>query len=199
VTPCTQFVPPPRSRRGQAGPSRHQEKIKLALVREAQRKKSALAAWWHVGTVRRATRAVAPMMNRLGPVAGAEAVDQRGRLLIAGYAVKRLSASLSPRDRRESGRVVPRGAHRARSALSASRRESTVTGRAAGVVWSQVPAARRELVSPAPKPVVSRAAEWRRLLDSGEVPTRAALARRFGVSRARVTQALRRHLPDETR
>src|SRR5690606_11403499 len=43
----------------------------------------------------------------------------RGRLLIAGYAVKRLSASLSPRDRRESGRAVPRGAHRARSALSA--------------------------------------------------------------------------------
>jgi len=65
------------------------------------------------------------------PVAGAEAVDQRGRLLIAGYAVKRLSASLSPRDRRESGRAVPRGAHRARSALSASRRESTVAGRAA--------------------------------------------------------------------
>ena len=71
------------------------------------------------------------MINRLGPVAGAEAVDQRGRLLIAGYAVKRLSASLSPRDRRESGRAVPRGAHRARSALSASRRESTVAGRAA--------------------------------------------------------------------
>src|SRR5690606_4627473 len=60
-----------------------------------------------------------------------EAVDQRGRLLIAGYAVKRLSASLSPRDRRESGRAVPRGAHRARSALSASTRESTVFARAA--------------------------------------------------------------------
>jgi hypothetical protein len=41
------------------------------------------------------------MINRLGPVAGAEAVD---RLLIAGYAVKRLSASLSPRDRRERER-----------------------------------------------------------------------------------------------
>ena len=83
------------------------------------------------GTVRRSSRAIAPMINRLGPVAGAEAVDQRGRLLIAGYAVKRLSASLSPRDRRESGRVVPRGAHRARSALSASTRESAAEARAA--------------------------------------------------------------------
>ena len=80
---------------------------------------------------RRSSRAVAPMINRLGPVADAEAVDQRGRLLIAGYAVKRLSASLSPRDRRESGRAVPRGAHRARSALSASRRESAAEARAA--------------------------------------------------------------------
>ena len=71
------------------------------------------------------------MINRLGPIADAEAVDQRGRLLIAGYAVKRLSASLSPRDRRESGRAVPRGAHRARSALSASSRESAAAARAA--------------------------------------------------------------------
>src|SRR5690606_12254275 len=58
-------------------------------------------------------------------------VDQRGRVLIAGYAVKCLSASLSPRDRRESGRAVPRGAHPARSALSASTRESPVSARAA--------------------------------------------------------------------
>lgn len=85
----------------------------------------------NAGTVRRSSRAVAPMINRLGPVAHAEAVDQRGRLLIAGYAVKRLSASLSPRDRRESGRAVPRGAHRARSALSASTRESAAEARAA--------------------------------------------------------------------
>ena len=82
-------------------------------------------------TVRRSSRTVAPMINRLAPVADAEAVDQRGRLLIAGYAVKRLSASLSPRDRRESGRAVPGGAHRARSALSASTGESTVAARAA--------------------------------------------------------------------
>jgi hypothetical protein len=81
--------------------------------------------------VRRSSRAVAPMINRLAPIADAEAVDQRGRLLIAGYAVKRLSASLSPRDRRESGRGVPRGAHRARSALSASTRERTALARAA--------------------------------------------------------------------
>ncbi len=84
-----------------------------------------------LGTARRSSRAVAPMINRLGPVAGAEAVDQRGRTLTAGYAVKRLSASLSPRDRRESGRAVPRGAHRARSALSASSRESAAAARAA--------------------------------------------------------------------
>ena len=83
------------------------------------------------GAVRRASRAFAPMINRLGPIAHAEAVDQRGRLLIAGYAVKRLSASLSPRARRESERAVPRGAHRARSALSASTRESAAEARAA--------------------------------------------------------------------
>ena len=35
------------------------------------------------------------------------------------------------------------------------------------------------------------ALEWQRLLDSGEVPSRAELARRVGVSRARVTQVLR--------
>lgn len=37
-----------------------------------------------------------------------------------------------------------------------------------------------------------RAREWRRMLDSGEVANRAELARRAGVSRARVTQVLRR-------
>ncbi len=83
------------------------------------------------GTVCRSSRAVAPMINRLGPIADVEAVDQRGRLLIAGYAVKRLSASLSPRDRRESERAVPRGAHRACSTLSASIHESTVATHAA--------------------------------------------------------------------
>jgi hypothetical protein len=71
------------------------------------------------------------MMNSPAHRSRAEAVDQRGRTLTAGYAVKRLSASLSPRDRRESGSAVPRGAHRARSALSASRRESTASARAA--------------------------------------------------------------------
>jgi hypothetical protein len=35
-----------------------------------------------------------------------------------------------------------------------------------------------------------RAEEWRQLLASGEVTSRAALARRAGVSRARVTQVL---------
>src|SRR5690606_20519679 len=71
------------------------------------------------------------MINRPSPIADADAVDHRGRLLIAGYAVKRLSASLSPRDRRESGTAVPRGAHRARSALSASMREGAAEARAA--------------------------------------------------------------------
>lgn len=37
---------------------------------------------------------------------------------------------------------------------------------------------------------LERALEWRRLLESGQVESRAALARRFGVSRARVTQVL---------
>ena len=83
------------------------------------------------GAVCRASRARAPMINRLGPFADTEAANHRGRTLTAGYAVKRLSASLSPRDRRESGRAVPRGAHRAHSPLSASRRESTVSARAA--------------------------------------------------------------------
>ena len=71
------------------------------------------------------------MMNSTARRSGAEPANQRGRSLTAGYAVKRLSVSLSPRDRRESGRAVPRGAHRARSALSASTRESTVATRAA--------------------------------------------------------------------
>src|SRR5690606_35265402 len=75
--------------------------------------------------------AFAPMMNSTARRSGAEPANQRGRSLTAGYAVKRLSVSLSPRDRRESGRAVPRGAHRARSALSASTRESTVATRAA--------------------------------------------------------------------
>ncbi len=49
-----------------------------------------------------------------------EAANQRGRSLTAKYAVRRLSASLSPR-----------GAHRARSALSASMLESGAAARAA--------------------------------------------------------------------
>jgi hypothetical protein len=83
------------------------------------------------GIVRRSSRAVAPMINSRGPVTDAEAVDQRGRLLIAGYAVKCVSASLSPRDRRESGRAVPRGAHQlARRSPRAPARVKP-TGRAA--------------------------------------------------------------------
>src|SRR5690606_22014212 len=85
-----------------------------------------------IGTHRsRYSRAFAPMMNSTARRSGAEPANQRGRSLTAGYAVKRLSVSLSPRDRRESGRAVPRGAQRARSALSASTRESTVATRAA--------------------------------------------------------------------
>ena len=96
-----------------------------------------------------------PDDEQIGPVADAEAVDQRGRLLIAGYAVQRLSASLSPRDRRESGRAVPRGAHRARSALSASTRESTVATRAARETLG--------LLGETAKP--PRIAPWRLLLN----------------------------------
>jgi hypothetical protein len=43
-------------------------------------------------------------------------------------------------------------------------------------------------VRPDPK---ERAREWREMLESGVVPSRAELARRMGVSRARVTQVLR--------
>lgn len=38
--------------------------------------------------------------------------------------------------------------------------------------------------------LLRQAAEFRRLLDTGEVESRAALARRAGVSRARVTQVM---------
>jgi hypothetical protein len=80
-------------------------------------------------TVRRTSRAVAPMINSSARRSGAEAADQRGRSVTAGYAVKRLSASLSPRDRRECGRAVPRGAHRARSALYTGREAVAATDR----------------------------------------------------------------------
>ena len=59
----------------------------------------------------------------------------RPGLLTTGAADKRLSENLSPLGREESGRAVPRGAHRARSALSAStreRRHSTRCARSAG-------------------------------------------------------------------
>lgn len=41
-----------------------------------------------------------------------------------------------------------------------------------------------------PDPVTDRAAMFRHLLESGEVCNRAGLAKRFGISRARVTQIL---------
>ena len=39
--------------------------------------------------------------------------------------------------------------------------------------------------------MLDRAAEFRRLLESGQVRNRAELARRFGLSRARVTQVMK--------
>ncbi|MDP7113413.1 MAG: GntR family transcriptional regulator [Myxococcota bacterium] len=39
---------------------------------------------------------------------------------------------------------------------------------------------------------MARWREWRRLLDEGAYPSKAELARAMGVSRAAVTQALRR-------
>ena len=48
-------------------------------------------------------------------------------------------------------------------------------------------AERRRSERVAPKNLV---AKWREMLESGEVTSRAELARRVGVSRARVTQAL---------
>lgn len=73
---------------------------------------------------------------------------------------------------------------------------STENYRAAGMVALELPAAARKSKSSAAivhpsKPAVMRAMEWRRLLESGEVGTRADIARLYGVSRARVTQALR--------
>ncbi|GFO81823.1 MAG: hypothetical protein A49_14500 [Methyloceanibacter sp.] len=45
-----------------------------------------------------------------------------------------------------------------------------------------------------------KAIEWRRQLDAGEVTNQAAIARREGVTRARVTQVLGLlRLPEETR
>ena len=194
----------------------------------------------HSGPSTSSSRAHAPMINRLGPVAPGEAVDQRGRQLIAGYGVKRVSASLSPRDRRESGRAVPRGAHRARSALSASTGESTVATREARETLG-LPGRNGEAPSDRslgasvyrPSPLLGatrnwlpnssgsknfatcavvdfaaarkrakqraaglrldpreRAVEWMRQLQAGEVASRAALARREGLSRARVSQVL---------
>lgn len=43
---------------------------------------------------------------------------------------------------------------------------------------------------PVPEPIADRAAAFRHLLASGEVRNRADLARRFGISHARVTQVL---------
>jgi hypothetical protein len=49
--------------------------------------------------------------------------------------------------------------------------------------------ARAEKERPDPN---ERFREWRRMLEAGEVANRAELARRAGVSRARVTQVLKR-------
>ena len=50
-------------------------------------------------------------------------------------------------------------------------------------------------IGPPSKSAVTRAMEWRRLLESGAVRSRADIARLYGVSRARVTQALRAARP----
>ena len=64
--------------------------------------------------------------------------------------------------------------------------------------------ARKRLIGPAPARVprgpearLARALEWQRQLDAGEVASRAEIARREGISRARVTQimAMLRRLP----
>ncbi len=96
-----------------------------AKAREERRTVARLRAWIAVGLTRLAScrhTSQCRGCNRRCPF-----VHRSPR----AAAVKRPSASLSPRDRRESGRAVPRGAHRARSALSASRRESGAAARAA--------------------------------------------------------------------
>lgn len=57
------------------------------------------------------------------------------------------------------------------------------------------PSGSQAAIPPDPEPaansgIVPPAFEFKRLLDSGEVRNRAELARRFGVSRARVTQIM---------
>lgn len=52
------------------------------------------------------------------------------------------------------------------------------------------PKVRREILCRVRKGKEVLATEWQRLLDDGVVLTRAELARRIGVSRARVTQVL---------
>jgi hypothetical protein len=53
-------------------------------------------------------------------------------------------------------------------------------------------ATRERRAGPVRRDGSERLREWRRLLAMGEVANRAELARRVGVSHARVTQALRR-------
>lgn len=66
-------------------------------------------------------------------------------------------------------------------------------------VVGAVPPSRRKARPPqSPKPVgpprivetLRKAIEWRRQLDASEVPNQAAIARREGITRARVTQVL---------
>jgi DNA-directed RNA polymerase sigma subunit (sigma70/sigma32) len=68
-----------------------------------------------------------------------------------------------------------------------------------GQVVNAVPPSRRKArLTRRPKPVgpprivetLRKAIEWRRQLDAGEVPNQAAIARREGITRARVTQVL---------
>ncbi len=69
----------------------------------------------------------------------------------------------------------------------------------AGQVVNAVPPSRRKArTRRPPKPVgpprivetFRKAIEWRRQLDAGEVPNQASIARREGITRARVTQVL---------
>lgn len=78
-----------------------------------------------------------------------------------------------------------------------------------GQVVNAVPSSRRKAGPPRrPKPAgpprivetLRKAIKWRRQLDAGEIPNQAAIARREGVTRARVTQVLGLlRLPEETR
>jgi len=97
-------------------------KARIAMQLDVRRRRHASRGGHHVPGAVRLPRACA-----LGLPARDVIAEKRDSLFRYGGVLPQVS----PRDRRERGRAVLRGAHRARSALSASRLESGATARAA--------------------------------------------------------------------